>query len=190
MSDQDDIGRVRRSAALARELGASQDLQARRAGERIGAILDDLLSELDPWGTTKPLYDKPLPIITEENRGHWDAARRHELRLQRCHDCGLVRFPIAPICPRCLAARAEWSLLSGRGTIASWVVFHKAYWPGFRKDLPYTVVQVLLAEGPRYISNLVDAQDRDLAIGMPVEVVFDDVTAEVSLPKFRLVARV
>lgn len=181
-----DLQAARAMQALARDIGASDDVQARRAGERIAAILDDLVTELDPWGKARPAYDKPLPVLTAENRGHWEAARQHELRLQRCEECGYVRFPIAPVCPRCLSQRAQWDRLSGRGTIASWVVFHKAYWPGFRAELPYVVVQVALEEGPRYISNLVGPRDQTIAIGMPVEVLFDDVTDEVTLPKFRL----
>ncbi len=135
---------------------------------------------------TKPVYDKPLPVVTEENVGHWEAARKHEFRLQRCLKCGMVRFPIAPCCPRCLSDKQEWSLLSGRGKIGSWIIFHKAYWPAFQKDLPYVVAQIELEEGPRYTSNLVDVRDKEVAIGMRVEVAFDDVTEEITLPKFRL----
>jgi uncharacterized protein len=134
-------------------------------------------------------YDKPLPILTEENRGHWDAALRGELRLQRCSTCGYARFPIATICPRCSSFQFEWALLSGRGTVASWVVFHKAYWPAFASDLPYIVAQIELEEGPRYTSNLVELGGQAVSIGMPVEVVFERVTSLVSLPKFRPVTR-
>jgi uncharacterized OB-fold protein len=182
-----DIDRAAAMQALAKQFDASADLQVRRAGQRISAIVDDLASELDPWKRAKPTYKKPLPVITEENRGHWDAARKREFRLQRCDACGFVRFPIAPVCPRCLSHKAEWALLSGRGLVSSWVVFHKAYWPGFRDDLPYVVLQVALEEGPRYISNLVGAKGQDIAIGMAVEAVYDDVTEAITLPKFRLV---
>ena len=128
---------------------------------------------------------KPLPQISDFNRSFWEAARRHELRLQCCNACGRVWAPNGPVCPYCFSAEFTWKRLSGRGRIASWVVFHKLYYPSFAEDLPYNVAFVELAEGPRLVSNIVGAKNEDLSIGMPVEVVFEDVTALISLPKFR-----
>ncbi len=133
-------------------------------------------------------YRKPLPRITAENRPFWEAARRHELRLQRCGACGRFWYPPGPVCPECLSERFEWTRVGGRGTVSSWVVFHKAYFPAFADEIPYAVVQVELEEGPRLISNLVDVPPGQIRIGMPVEVVFDDVTPEISLPRFRRMA--
>lgn len=130
-------------------------------------------------------YRKPLPRITPDNRPFWEAVRRHELRLQRCMDCGSFWYPPGPVCPDCLSERFEWRRVSGRGTISSWVVFHKVYFPAFADEVPYAVVQVALEEGPRLISNLIGVPREEIAIGMPVEVVFDDVTPELSLPRFR-----
>lgn len=186
---------ARRLLQLSTELASSQSLMPQRAGERIAAIVSDLLYEHDPLGELPsemkgdskalPAYTKPLPIVNEENRGHWDAARNREFRLQRCLDCGLVRYPIASVCPKCLSSRFEWSLLSGRGVVGSWVVFHKAYWPSFKPDLPFIVAQIELDEGPRYTSNLVRIEAGNVRIGMPVEVVFEAVTDEITLAKFR-----
>jgi uncharacterized OB-fold protein len=126
-----------------------------------------------------------LPRITAENRPFWEAARRHELRLQRCDDCGRFRYPPAPVCPDCLSEGAAWTRVSGRGTISTWVVFHKPYFESFAGDLPYNVIQVELAEGPRLTANLVGSAAGEIRVGMPVEVVFDDVTPEITLPRFR-----
>ena len=128
---------------------------------------------------------KPLPRITPENREFWESARRHELRLQRCADCGRYRYPPASVCPECLSDRAEWTRVSGRGKVTTWVVFHKLYFPSFAGDLPYNVVQVQLDEGPRLTANVVGIANTDLRVGKPVEVTFDDVTPEISLPRFR-----
>ncbi len=130
-------------------------------------------------------YRKPLPRITPDNRAFWEAARRHELRLPRCQDCKRFWWPPGPVCPECLSERYEWTRASGRGTISSWVVFHTLYFPSFADDLPYAVVQVELEEGPRLISNLVGIKNEEVRTGMPVEVVFDDVTPEISIPRFR-----
>jgi uncharacterized OB-fold protein len=130
-------------------------------------------------------YGRPLPRITPDNRPFWAAARRHELRLQRCAGCGQFRYPPAPVCPGCLGEQAEWTRVSGRGTVTTWVVFHKLYFPAFAADLPYNVVQVELEEGPRLTANVVGVANDRIHVGLAVEVVFDDVTAEITLPRFR-----
>ena len=132
-----------------------------------------------------PEYQKPLPIISAVNQPYWEAARRHELRLQRCQRCARFWYPFGPVCPFCWSREYEWALLSGHGTVTSWVVFHQIYFQAFVDEAPYAVVQVELDEGPRLLSNLVGVQNDDIFIGMPVEVCFDDVAEEVTLPKFR-----
>jgi hypothetical protein len=79
----------------------------------------------------------------------------------------------------------EWSQVSGRGTIHSYTVVRRAPGPAFAADVPYAVVLVDLAEGPRMLSNLVDADVEAIRIGDPVEVVFDAVTDDITLPRFR-----
>jgi uncharacterized OB-fold protein len=128
---------------------------------------------------------KPLPIISDYNRPFWEGARRHELRLQRCSACRKFWAPNGPVCPHCFSEVYSWDKVAGRGKIAAWVVFHKVYHPAFAKDVPYNVAFVELAEGPRIIANIVGVKNEELHIGMPVEVVFEDVNDEISLPKFR-----
>lgn len=132
-------------------------------------------------------YLKPLPDLDDEHtRPYWDYLKQHELRLQRCLDCGHIRFPVLPACTDCLSDRFEWAKLSGRGKLWSWVNFHHLYQPGWKNELPYNVAYVLLDEGIGIITNLVQVAQEDLAFDAPVEVYFDDVTDEVTLPKFQL----
>ena len=131
-------------------------------------------------------YAKPLPTLTDENRPFWDACRAGRLSLQKCNDCSHIRYPISAFCPRCLSANFDWTDVSGRGTVFSYIVFHQAYHPGFKDDLPYNVALVQLEEGPRMYSNIVGSPNGQVRIGDPVEVVFDPVTPEVTIPKFRL----
>jgi uncharacterized protein len=132
-----------------------------------------------------PPSSKPLPRITAENRPFWEATQRHELRLQRCQACGRFRYPPAPVCPDCFGEGAEWARVSGRGTVTTWVVFHKVYFQAFADDVPYNVVQVELEEGPRLTANLVVIAHDRITVGMPVEVLFDDVTPEITVPRFQ-----
>jgi len=134
-------------------------------------------------------YQKPLPRIDERSRPYWEASKRHELLLQQCQECGHYRYPPGETCPSCLSDRLEWVKASGRGVVYTWTVFHQLYHPAFEKDVPYAVVAVELDEGPRLLTNLVDCKVEAINIGMPVEVVFDDVTEEITLPRFRPVSR-
>jgi len=129
--------------------------------------------------------EKPLPRPNEDTAPYWEAAQKGELRMQQCTDCRLVRFPPALLCARCLSEHAEWARLSGRGTVFSWIVVHQSQHPAFNADTPYNVTIVELEEGPRLHTNLVECSNDEIHIGMPVEVVFDKVSDEVTLPKFR-----
>jgi uncharacterized protein len=133
--------------------------------------------------------DKPLPIVEDGNRPFWAGGARGELRMQRCQDCEHIRFPIQPLCPRCLSARLEWTALSGLGTVLAKIVYHRAFHPSFAPDVPYNLVLVQLAEGPRMFGNVVDARALDFGVGDAVEVTFDQVSDLIHVPRFRLRAR-
>jgi hypothetical protein len=129
--------------------------------------------------------DKPLPGITEDGAPYWAATRAGRLEVQHCTACGHRRFPPSVLCPKCLAFEHEWKPLSGRGRIYSFIVVHRPQHPGFFADAPYNVAIVELEEGIRLHTNVVDCANEDLRIDMPVEVVFEKVDDEVTLPKFR-----
>lgn len=131
-------------------------------------------------------YSGPVPTPTPETRPFWEAARRHELCLQHCGSCGGYVFYPRVACPHCLAGNLEWRWVSGKGTLETFTVVHRGQ-KGFPLGAPYVIAIVRLAEGPRLMSNLIGiAPDpAKITIGMPLEVVFEDVTAEVTLPRFR-----
>jgi uncharacterized OB-fold protein len=129
-------------------------------------------------------YKKPIPAITEEMRPFFEAAKRHALVVQRCTACGTHRFPAREICSNCLSRAAQWVEVSGAGQVFSYNVMHQVYHPGFAGEVPYAVVVVKLAEGAKLNSNLVGVPPHAIRIGMPVKVVFEDITDEVTLPKF------
>ena len=137
--------------------------------------------------TDQVKYQKPLPTITDANRPYWDACRNHELKLQRCSACAHLWFPPSFICPNCLGSDIAWEKVSGRGKIWSHMRMWQRYFPGFSEDLPYIVAYIELEEGPRMMSTIVGREFYELHCDMDVEVVFDDVTREISLPKFRTV---
>jgi uncharacterized OB-fold protein len=131
-----------------------------------------------------PEYKKPIPVVTPEMRPFFEAAKRHQLVVQRCTQCGTHRFPAREICSNCLSRAADWVAVSGEGEVFSYNVMHQVYHPGFADEVPYAVVVIKLKEGARMNSNLVGVKPHDIKIGMPVRVVFEDITEEVTLPKF------
>jgi uncharacterized OB-fold protein len=97
----------------------------------------------------------------------------------------MVWSPPSKLCPGCLSDAFTWKPVSGRGTLFSYVIFHRPYHPGFKGELPYNVSLVELEEGPRMVTNVVGIAHDELRIGMPLEVIFDDVTDDLTLPKFQ-----
>lgn len=130
-------------------------------------------------------YNKPLPLVNEENKPFWEYCKKHELRMQKCTRCGHIRFPVSILCPGCHSLDSQWVKLSGKGSIYSFTVYRVAYHPAFEDDIPYVLAIIQLAEGPRMESNIVGCPPEDVRIEMPVEVAFDDITSEISLPKFK-----
>lgn len=131
-----------------------------------------------------PPYEKPVPDVTADTRPFFEASRRHELAIQHCIDCGTFRFPARELCSNCLSSSSDWKTVSGRGEIFSFNVMHQVYHPGFAAEAPYAVVLVKLAEGPTILSNLVGVPTEEIRIGMPVSVVFEKISDEITLPKF------
>jgi uncharacterized OB-fold protein len=131
---------------------------------------------------------KPLPVADADGRPFWEACRRHELRAQRCSGCGKFRWPPRGVCPACHSWDFVWLLLPGSGVVDSFVVVHRAP-PAFAADAPYVVAYIELAgtnSQVKLLSNVVDCPWQEVHVGLPVQVVFEDVSPDVSLPKFRL----
>ena len=133
-------------------------------------------------------YNKPLPRITSLTKEFWEGCKRHELLIQRCKDCGTYHHYPRSMCPDCGSWNAEWAKVSGRGKVYTYIVAVQPFHPAFSGDVPYAVAIVELEEGVRMVSNIMDCGPDDIYIGMPVEVVYDDVTDDMTLPRFRKAA--
>jgi uncharacterized OB-fold protein len=155
---------------------------------------------------------KGLDLVVEptdsEHRGYFEAARQRKLVVQRCQGCGLLRGQIGAACPFCSGLEWDWAQVSGKGVIYSYQIVTQAVHPAFADWVPYPVVLVELdeqrgvawrggAEGEyvsvRKITNLVRPDDparpedeKNIGIGLRVEVCFLDLDDELALPQFRL----
>jgi uncharacterized protein len=132
-------------------------------------------------------YAKPLPQPDPVTLPFWEGLKAHTLRLQRCAACSTFVFYPRAVCPHCFSASLEWIEASGRGTLHTFTIVHRAPTPEFRGDVPYVVALVDLEEGVRMMASLLDVTPEPdaIQIGMPLEIVYDDVTPEVTLPRFR-----
>jgi len=131
-------------------------------------------------------YSGPVPKPTPETQPFWEAARRHVLMVQRCTQCRQFFFYPRPLCPQCLSRNVEWVAVSGRGRLHTFTINYRPsrHFPGAE---PIVIGIVELDEGPRLLSTIVGLppDPAQIRCDTPLEVVFEDLTAEISLPKFR-----
>ena len=145
-----------------------------------------------------------MQLVVPENEseflGYFEAAKQHRLVLKKCSACGLMRYPPGAGCPWCQSLEWSWQEVSGKGTIYSYEIVVHSIQPGFRDIAPFPVVIVELdeqrgvptpQEGVRLIANLVDDQfnpeaEANVAIGKRVQVVFQDISEDFTLPQFKL----
>jgi len=131
--------------------------------------------------------DMPLPAASAETAGWWEACLAHRLVVQRCLECGTFRHPPGPVCPSCRSASSEWAELPGTGRVYTYSVVRQAFAPSLAATVPY-VVAVIEPDGgggTRIVSNVVDCDPEDVDIDMTVQVVWEDVSPELTLPRFR-----
>lgn len=132
-------------------------------------------------------YLRPLPRKEPFNQPFWDGLARHRFLVTKCNACGEWNWIPYPGCRTCLSQDLAWDPVSGRGTLMTFSVVHRGP-PTFGAD-PYGVALVELEEKPRSIvvlGNVVDTDLDTLEIGMPMEMVFEDVTGEdITMYRFR-----
>lgn len=136
-------------------------------------------------GTTVADYKKPIPHPSAETAPYWEACKRHELQLPYCTACAQFFFYPRFFCPSCFGSDLEWRAVSGKATLYTYAIQHRPQAPGF--EPPYITAIVELEEGPRVMTNLVDIEPapQNVQVGMPLEVVFEDVSDEIAMPLFR-----
>jgi uncharacterized OB-fold protein len=127
----------------------------------------------------------PRPQPSRDNAAFYEAARRGELRFQRCGACGRFRHYPRPTCPECLSRDFSWELSAGRGAVYTWTIVRGPTLPAFQDALPYNVVDVLMDEGVHFVSQVLDVAPDEIRAGMRVEAVFVPLDDEITLVKFR-----
>jgi uncharacterized OB-fold protein len=136
--------------------------------------------------TEEKEYEKPLPEFRPETKPYWEACKRHEFVLPRSRATNEFFFYPRAISPgEDMSDDIEWIKASGKAKVWTYAIHHMGPTKAYKGEPPYVVALVETEEGVKMMTNVVDCDPKDVHIGMNVEVVFDDVTPEVALPKFR-----
>ena len=132
-------------------------------------------------------YNKPIPVPQGESDEYWNKAKEGELWLRNCNSCGNAYFYPRDISPCCFSKDTSWIKASGKASLHTYAIVHRAPHPGFAQDAPFVVAIVDLEEGPRMPTNIVidDPTPENLQIGMALEVIFEDISDKIALPKFK-----
>ena len=142
---------------------------------------------------TAPLEGLPLPdleLLPDYEQGFWEGSRNGELRIQQCSDCNLFRHLPMPMCPGCSSLDYQWSKVSGRGFVYSYVIARHPVHPAIaeKEQVPYNICMIELEEqeGLRLCSNVLNVAPEDIHIGMPVLATFIPAAdnPEIVLPVF------
>lgn len=136
-------------------------------------------------GCTEEDFIKPLPRPTLWSQPFWEGTKRHKLLLKKCKACGHIDHPPYLYCTACSSEECEWVEASGKSTLYAYAVNTYGVPFPFMEDLPYVLGLIDLPEGPRMISNVVGCAAEDLKNGMELKVVFDRVSPDIVLPKWR-----
>lgn len=127
---------------------------------------------------------KFFPRLTSETKRYWEGCQKREILIQHCTDCGKYQFYPRPICMNCMSENIEWKQASGKGKVLSYTIVHRAISKAYSNEVPYVVALIELDEGVTMMSNIIGKKLEAIEIGMRVEVVFEDWSEEITIPKF------
>jgi uncharacterized OB-fold protein len=132
-----------------------------------------------------PQPQKPVPVPDAVTAPFWEGTKQGELRVQRCRACNTKFFYPRERCPNCLSDKLEWTKVSGKGRIYSFIVVRQPGNPAFNDDVPYIYALIQLDEGPRMNGNVKGTPVENVEIDMPVEVYFEKMSDDIYLPQWK-----
>ena len=159
------------------------------AGDEPVATMDFRILKFRPRPPAAPAGAVLRPPVSPDTAFFWDGTAAGELRIQKCGACGALRHPPGPMCPRCGAAQRPaggepgYVVAGGSGTVYSYVVHHHPPVPG--KTLPLVIALAELPEGVRVMAGMPGTDPGQVRIGMPVQVGFERIDDELTLPVWR-----
>ena len=128
---------------------------------------------------------RPLPETRNAGAPFWSKAAEGVLAVPKCNECNRTFWHPRPRCPHCGSERVDWIRASGKGAIHTFTIVRQSGDPYFKTRVPYAVAMIDLDEGVRIMTNIVDTPLETLAVGMRVEVLFEDAGGGIAIPLFR-----
>ncbi|MGY8935065.1 MAG: Zn-ribbon domain-containing OB-fold protein [Alphaproteobacteria bacterium] len=131
---------------------------------------------------------RPIPVPDEWTKPFWDAAKRGVLELQRCQNCGHFQHPPYATCVNCISTDLKFEPVEGGGTIYAYTIMYHTGDQRFAGAVPYAsiIVEMDKAPGAFLPGNLLGVPYADAKVGRRVEVVFETLNDDITLPQFRL----
>jgi len=114
----------------------------------------------------------------------WESLKEHQVKVQKCDNCGRMRYVPKEICYNCHHTTWTWEPISGNGEVYTFTIVRRAPTPAYQEDAPYAIIHVTMDEGIRMVGTLRNADAESVAIGQKVKVVYDDVTPDWTLLQF------
>ena len=131
---------------------------------------------------------RPVPVPNQWTKPFWDAAKRGVLEIQRCQSCRHFQHPPYATCLKCMSIDLEFEAVRGSGTIYAYTIMYHTGDKRFAPVVPYASIIVELDDAPGALlaANLIGAPYSEAKVGRRVDVLFEKLTDEITLPQFRL----
>ena len=131
---------------------------------------------------------RPIPVPNEMTKPFWEAARQGVVAMQRCQSCSHFQPPPYPTCVNCMSIDLKFEPVAGKGKIYAYTIMYHAGDKRFAAAVPYASIVVELDEAPGALmaGNLLDVPYTEAKVGRRVEVTFQKLNDDITLPQFRL----
>lgn len=131
---------------------------------------------------------RPIPVPNEWTKPFWENAKQEVLAVQRCQGCGHLQHPPYPTCTQCMGIDLKFEPVAGKGKIYAYTIMYHTGDKRFASAVPYAsiIVELDAAPGALMAGNLLEAEYTEAKVGRQVEVVFQKLNDDITLPQWRL----
>lgn len=129
----------------------------------------------------------PAPAPNMDDALFWEHCAQRQLRFQACERCDKPRHPPQPVCSNCHSFEQVWVDAPSDARVYTYTVVHHAGHEAIASRLPYVVavIEFPALAGVRLVSNVTDVDPRQMYIGMPLQLWWDDIGDRIHIPRFR-----
>jgi uncharacterized protein len=122
------------------------------------------------------------PLVTEETRAYWEAAKSGRLLVQRCDACGAESFPPRPMCRVCRSRQVSAVEVEAAGHVYSYTINHQRWLPNM--EVPFVIVLVEFTAHPGVRVPGLLRGSNNVFVGMRVRIGFEPGPEGFAVPSF------